>query len=141
MRLLFDANAIVSFLYKTIVPHIEERLRYDNLAEEYAKASTRADAFAQNARRFDALRERLSEADATSRTREVDAPFASMRDAMLHLHKRDVVCKGLRTLYVSSKTARGVLDLVLGRLLDALTNDVTIRTTTDIPFEAMQLMR
>lgn len=139
LRTLYEANAIVSFLFNTIVPHIEERLRYDTLQSEYSKAAARPDAVKQNEARFVAMLGALAAAEEASRGNVVDAPFAAMREAMHGLHANATVVEGLGVLYVSSKTARGALDLILKRLMDAYNNDTSIVATTDIPMEAMLL--
>ena len=135
MRLLYDANAIVSFLFNTIVPHVEERLRFDTLAEEMA--GVKPASAEQNEARLTAILKKVTEADATSRARRVDDDFARMRDGVSALYMDVVVVRGLTTLYVSSKKARGVLELIFQRLDDALRNDDRIKATTDIPMEAM----
>ena len=82
----------------------------------------------------------LADAEGESRaTKTVDAPFAAMRDAMAPLHADPKVLDGLVALYVSSKTARGALDVIYERLIDAYKNDTSIRTTTDIPLHVMLL--
>ena len=63
LRMLYEANAIVAFLFNTIVPHVEERLRYDTLQTEYDKAAAKPDAVAQNTTRFRAIVQALAEAE------------------------------------------------------------------------------
>ena len=140
MHALYDANAIVSFLFNTIVPHMEERLRYDTLQTEHDKAVAKPDAVAQNTARFQAILAELEKAAAVSKANpNVDAPFAKMRDGMCALHTDATVVEGLCVLYVSTKTARGALDLIFKRLIEAYRNDTTIVQTTEIPMEAMLL--
>ena len=137
MRLLYDANAIVSFLFNTIVPHVEERLRFDTLAEETARC--KPESAAQNEARLAAIVKKMAEADAVSRARVVDADFATMRQGVSALYTDATVVRGLSALYASSKKARGVLDLIFQRLDEALRKDASIVATTDIPMEAMLL--
>ena len=139
MRLLYEANAIVTFLMNTIIPHIEERLRYDILHAEYEKALAKPDNIRQNTERFQAVLKAVAAAADISYKKSVDAEFACMRGAMSALHTDDTIIVGLQVLYVSSKTARSALDLVFKRLIDAYQNDTSIITTTEIPFEAMFL--
>ena len=140
MRALYDANAIVSFLFNTIVPHVEERLRYDTLQEEHDRAAAKPDAVAQNTARFQAILGELAKGEAVSKAKpNVDPAFAAMRDAMCALHRDATVIEGLCVLYVSTKTARGALDLIFKRLIDAYNNDTSIVQTTEIPMEAMLL--
>lgn len=139
MRLLYEANQIVSFLFNTIVPHIEERLRYETLQVEYDKAMAKPDAVTQNEARFKGILQAIAAAETVSRNKTVDDEFASMRDAMSGLYANDTIATGLGVLYISSKTARGALDLIFKRLIDAYQNDTSIMQTTDIPIEAMLL--
>lgn len=140
MRALYDANAIVSFLFNTIVPHMEERLRYDTLQTEHDRATAKPDAVAQNTSRFRAILREMAKSEAVSKAKlGVDADFAAMRDAMCVLHTDATVAEGLCVLYVSTKTARGALDLIFKRLVEAYQNDTTIVQTTEIPMEAMLL--
>lgn len=141
MRLLYNANAVVSCLYNTLVPCIEERLRHSTLQDEYDRASAHRDgsSLAQNSARFRGLLAVLAEAEGRSRVKEVDEAFATMRESMRLLHHNAVVADGLEVLYVSSKTARAAFDLMFKRLVDAFENDITIRTTADIPLEAMMI--
>ena len=140
LRLLHGANEIVSFLFNTIVPHIEERLRYDTLQEEYDRAHGKPHAVKQNGERLRAIVDALVAAEEESRReRSQDAQFVGMREGMRTIHTNETVLTGLSILYVSSKTARSALDLILKRLLDTYRNDSTIVRTTDIPFEAMLL--
>ena len=137
MRLLYDANQIVSFLYNSIVPHLEERLRFSKLQDDYDKAKKKPENIQQNTARFEAIVQSLREADATSTQRQVDADFAAMRQGVRPLSSDAVVLSGLRIVYVSSKTARGCLDLMFERLLEALQNDTRIVPTTDIPMHVL----
>jgi hypothetical protein len=138
MRLLYDANQIVSFLYNSIVPHLEERLRFSKLQDDYDKAKKKPENIKQNTARFEAIVQSLREADATSvAQRKVDADFAAMRQGVRPLSSDAVVLSGLRIVYVSSKTARGCLDLMFERLLEALQNDTKIVPTTDIPMHVL----
>ena len=137
MRLLYDANAIVSFLFNTIVPHVEERMRFDTLSEEMD--AVKPESAAQNEARMAAIVKRMAEADAVSRAKMVDSDFETMRQGVSALYMDVTVVRGLTTLYVSSKKARGVLDLIFQRLDEALRNDASIKSTTDIPMEAMLL--
>lgn len=139
LRLLYEANAIVSMLFNTIVPHVDERMRYDTLQREYDKAHAKPAAVEQNAARFAAIIEAVAAAERESHNRHVSDEFASMRSGMAALYANDTVLTGLSVLYVSNKTARGALDLILQRLLDAFRNDSDIVQTTDIPLEAMWL--
>lgn len=140
LRLLYDANAIVSFLFNTIVPHVEERLRYDTLQTEYDKAHAKPESVEQNTKRFKATLEALLLAETESRAKaNVDATFATMREGMRGLHGDATVTEGLLVLYVSSKTARSALDLIFKRLIEAYHNDTRIVQTTDIPVDAMWL--
>ena len=128
------------FLFNTIVPHVEERLRYDTLQSEYDKAQAKPDAVKQNGARFDAILRAAVEAEAVSRAKPgVDAAFVKMRNAICGLYTDATVTEGLGVLYVSSKTARGALDLIFKRLIDAYQNDTKIVTTSEIPLEAMML--
>ena len=137
MRLLYDANQIVSFLYNSIVPHLEERLRFSKLQDDYDKAKKKPENIQQNTARFEAIVQSLREADASSTQRQVDADFAAMRQGVRPLSSDAVVLSGLRIVYVSSKTARNCLDLMFERLLEALQNDTKIVPTTDIPMHVL----
>ena len=77
---------------------------------------------------------RVSEAKAIT-----DTDFLKMRTSMAGLHANATIVTGLGVLYVSTKMARGALDLIFQRLIHALENDVTVVKTTDIPMEAMLL--
>lgn len=137
MQLLYDANQIVSFLYNSIVPHLEERLRFSKLQDDYVKAKKKPENIQQNTARFEAIVKSLRDADATSSQRQVEAEFATMRQGVRPLSSDAVVLSGLRIVYVSSKTARGCLDLIFERLLEALQNDTKIVQTTDIPMHVL----
>lgn len=139
MRALYEANAIVSCLFNTIVPHIDERLRYDTLQVEYDKAAARPESVEQNRARFRAILGELASAEGASRQKTVDVEFAAMRDAMRCLHANHTVVEGLGILYVSSKTARTALDLIFDRLVESFRNDTSIVQTTDVPIAAMML--
>ena len=139
LRVLYEANAIVAFLFNTIVPHFEERLRYDTLQSEYDRAAGKPDAVRQNEARLHALLEALAEAEGSSRLKTVDPAFARMRDAMSALHRDTEIRVGLNVLYICSKTARGALDLIIERLVQAYRNDTSIVPTSDIPMAAMLL--
>lgn len=138
LRTLYDANQVVSFLFHTIVPHLEERLRFTKLQTDYDAATRKPENVAQNAKRFDAIVAGVVAADEHScRNLEVDAEFARMRDAMRPISRDAGVVAGLRVLYVSSKVGRKSIDLIFQRLIDAFQNDTRIVTTTEIPLEAM----
>ena len=137
LRQLYDANQVVSFLFHTMVPHLEERLRYTRMQDEYDAAMRKPDSVAQNTKRFDAVVAAVIEADDSSCARSVEDDFARMRAAIRPLTRSAVVVAGLRTLYVSSKIGRKSIDLILQRLIEALRDDVRIVKTTEIPIEAL----
>lgn len=137
LRVLYENNQIVSFLFNTIVPHIEERLRTDTLREELT--TQKEDSVTQNKTRYDAIIAALNDAIGLSEARDVSERFANMRNAMKPLAQNATVKSGLLTLYVSSKTARKALDMILERLLHTFEHDRDIQKTTDIPFDAMML--
>ena len=137
LRVLYDANMIVSFMLNSLVPHVVDRLRYDTLNEEHDHASRKPDSVEQNRARFRAIRGELEKADGVSRAKKVDATFAKMRQAVAPLYADECVVAGLDALYVSNKKARRALDLILERLTDALNKDTTVVKTTEIPFDVM----
>ena len=140
VRVLYDANAIVSFLFNTLVPCVEERLRYDTLEQEHARALDKPDAVTQNGARFLAMLDAVAAAEATSRANpRVESAFCAMRDGLSPLHADATARDGLGVLYVSSKLARKAIDMILQRLMDAYQNDTSVVPTTDIPWEAMML--
>jgi hypothetical protein len=136
---LYEANEIVSFVFNTFVPHIEDRIRYDTLNAEYERAAAKPESVRQNSERFEAILGTLRAADATNRTKTVDERFARMRNAMSALFADAAVREGLCVLYVSSKLARKALDLVMERLISALQNDTSIVSTSEIPMDALFL--
>lgn len=140
MRPLYEKNKIVSLLFNIIVPHLEERLRYATLQEEFDKAQNKPQNVQQNTERLNAILEEVRLADAFSKSRKVDESFAAMRDAMEPLIRGQEVLEGLKVLYISSKTARTALDLILQRLISAFRNDVSIKETYDIPMEALSIV-
>ena len=79
MRLLYDANQIVSFLYNSIVPHLEERLRFTKLQDDYDRAMKKPENIQQNTMRFEAITKSIREADVVSTARKVSDDFAVMR--------------------------------------------------------------
>lgn len=140
LEIIYESNAVVSFLFNSIVPHIEDRLRYDTLQGEYDKAAAKPDALKQNDARFGAIINALRHAHRVSEAKAItDADFLKMRTSMAALHANATIVTGLGVLYVSTKMARGALDLIFQRLIHALENDVTVVKTTDIPMEAMLL--
>lgn len=139
MKILYDANQIVSFLFHTIVPHLEERLRYTKLEDDFDKAKKKPDALTQNSVRFDAIIKSVCEADKESCKRSVDDQYERMRDGLRPLSTESSVLDGLKLVYVSSKTARKCLDLIFQRLLDTLINDDHIVQTSDIPLSVLMM--
>ena len=139
LKVLYDKNQIVSFLFNTIVPHIEERLRYATLEDEHAKAMLKPENVTQNTARFQAMIDAVKRADDGSMSRKVDDQFRRMRTSMRPLCGDAEVVDGLRVLYTSSKIARKSLDLIFERLIKTFTEDSSIVATHDIPLEAMFL--
>lgn len=136
---LYTANAVVSFLFNTITPALEERLRTPLLQEEFDRANQKPDAVSANAQRFEAMITALNRTDTLSCERTVTDEYRAMREAMRILYQNNGVTDGLGVLYTSSKTARKVLDLMFERLLHTYENDSAVVKTTDIPFEVMML--
>lgn len=118
---------------------MEERLRFDTLEKEHAKANAKPENVAQNTARYQAFLKALADAETESKAKQVDTDFAKMRASMGALYADAEVRAGLCVLYVSSKTARTALDMIFERLIQSFKNDTTIVSTTEIPFEALML--
>jgi hypothetical protein len=139
LRVLYDANQLVSFLFHTIVPHIEERLRYTKLQDDMDRATRKPEHVQQNEERFVAIIQATARACVQSERRAVDDAYARMRAGIRLMFSDAEVVVGLRILYVSSKVARKSLDLIYTRLIDTFENDSNVVRTTAIPWDAMLL--
>ena len=139
LRVLYDANQLVSFLFHTIVPHIEERLRYTKLQDDVDRTARRPDHVRQNEQRFDAVIQATARACVRSEQREVDDAYARMRAGIRAMFSDAQVVVGLRVLYTSSKVARKSLDLIYTRLIETFENDASVVRTTEIPWDALLL--
>ncbi len=134
---LYAANQLVSFLFHTIVPHMEERLRCNTLRDEYETAMRRPENVRQNGERFDAIIVAVVTADKASCARQVDVDYARMRKGLRPISHDPCVVAGLRLLYVTSKLGRKCIDLIMNRLIETFGNDTCIMKTSTIPMEAM----
>lgn len=135
---LYKANAVVAMVTNSLVPVIQE-LVLEKGALDQQVASVAADKAKARRAEYDKLLAKLGASIQQSRTREVDAEFAAMREAMHGYATSASVQATMHMLYSSSRTARVALKLMTNRIVTSLEEDTAITSTTDIPFEALGL--
>tara|TARA_Y100001954_G_scaffold218807_1_gene252310 strand:- start:115 stop:678 length:564 start_codon:yes stop_codon:yes gene_type:complete len=140
LKPLYDANVVVQLVTHSLVPMLQEMVLEKAVLDEQMKAVTEEKRKAR-AQKYAAKRQELLDACKASRGRglEVTSEYATMRDSMQLYAENDEVQGGLSMLYENVKAARTAIDLMNGRINEALLKHTAIEKSDDIPFEALNL--
>lgn len=142
LRPLYEANTLVSFLTNTITPSIVELLQREGVFDEMVgRALKSRTALDQHSSQFESIMDRLRAACELAKSRDAScsSEFVAMRDSMSEFAVDPRIRNGMKLLYVAHDTARAIIDMMFGRLEDALINHNEIMHSSDIPFSAMVL--
>jgi hypothetical protein len=136
MNPIYTANALVAFLFNTITPIIEERIRTDILNTEVPNAHKKGDSAAQNLLRLNAFFNLYDTERTNSFSRPTSVEYAKMREAMAILTSSEIK-NGLSCLYVTGKKARKAIDMIFEKMIHTFQHDNDIIVTSEIPMDAM----